>query len=367
MTDTINTFKVGTNFDKELPNKLNELNLKYNDKITEVFGSIREHSRYAARPDFRLPDVTLKQLEEHITDLKTANIEFNYTLNAPFIGSSSDVNEKDILKMVGLLRECGVKRFTITSPLLAKIIHNEDKNIELELSTIAHLSQVSQLKSYNQFAGFTRFCMNLEKNRSFSFLQNCQRVAKLNGFVINLMVNEFCSSSDVGYSSHCVLRNDCYLLHSVNKTKEDYELHGGYPMNFCMAGREIEPYSWLRSRFILPEWISVYNKHTNITHFKITGRTGTTEYITKVCNAYLSGEFHGDLLELWKHLDTIYSNENDTTVKNKQLSCDLINKHRFIGHWIPMFKNEYCSFECSNVECGKECNYCEEFWRRNLQ
>jgi collagenase-like PrtC family protease len=369
----ISTFKVGDNLSNDLPAVLDRLNQKYSNKITEVFGSIAQHAWLAARPRFRLPNITEKQFCEHVKKLHSYGIEFNYTLNAPFLGSSSYIEMRlPMLKdTVGFLVNCGITRFTISSPLLAILLKNIYGNrLEYELSTIAALTQVSQLKSYHDMAGFTRFCMNIEKHRNFDFLKKAQEVANREGFVINLIVNEFCSSSHANYCSGCVLRQDCYNLHSVNETKEDYAKFGGYPMNYCMAGRGQEPYSWLRSRFILPQWLKFY-RDIGITHYKITGRTGSTEYIKKIVEYYMKEKFDGNLLELWKPLESIYSgaknSDADNTFIKTNLSCKKLIDNNFINHWLPNEdQGDFC-FDCSSEDCGVSCNYCKEFYDKHLK
>jgi collagenase-like PrtC family protease len=378
----IATFKVGDNLSNDLPRELDRLNQKYSNKITEVYGSIAEHHRLAARPKFRLHDISEKQFARHVKELSKYGIEFNYTLNAPYLGSSTEIsnNQSNILDIMDyLVDDCGITRFTVSSPLLAIILRNAfGGKIELELSTIAALTQVSQLKSYHDQAGFTRFCMNIEKHRCFNFLKNAQEVANREGFVINLIVNEFCSSSQTNYSSGCVLRQDCYNLHSVNTTKEDYAKFGGYPMNYCMAGRAIEPYSWLRSRFILPQWLKYY-KDIGITHFKVTGRTGSTGYIKKIVGYYMAEKFDGNLLELWKPLESIYSGKKnsdaDNTFIKTNLSCKKLDDNAFFEHWktwrtqkdILKAGNSLGEFDCSYQDCGVTCNYCKEFYDKYLK
>lgn len=78
----MNTFKIGTNFDLALLDKIVELNKTYpNSLINEVYGSTREMAFVAARPDFRLPDVDKKMLEDYVKRCNELGICFNYTLN----------------------------------------------------------------------------------------------------------------------------------------------------------------------------------------------------------------------------------------------------------------------------------------------
>ena len=362
----INTFKVGDNLDNALVNSFEELNQKYSNKITEVFGSIQAHWRWAARPKFRLTDISLKDFEQHVALLLKHRITFNYTLNAPVIGSSSEIEEKipEIDNILHFLFNIGITDLTITSPLLARIIYQLHPTwFKFELSTIAAMTQVTQLKGFNSLAKFTKFCVNVEKNRDFKWLAAASKCAKENGYTLDLMVNEFCSTSDVNFSCNCVLRQECYNLHSVNKSKEDYMKFGGYPMNFCMAGRAVENYSWLRSRFILPQWLKYYND-IGISHFKITGRTGSTAYIKKITEAYMTESWTGNLLELWKQLQSIYdgkSNSDNDYIDN-YLNSDIIHKKGFLDHW-----RMNPSFVCGDENCGVSCNYCKEFYDTHLK
>lgn len=74
-------------------------------------------------------------------------------------------------------------------------------------------------------------------------------------------------------------------------------------MGRCIQSRA-RAADWLKMNFIRPEDLKLYNT-IGINHFKITGRTGSTNYILKVAEAYADGYFNGNILELWKHLETI--------------------------------------------------------------
>jgi collagenase-like PrtC family protease len=142
-----------------------------------------------------------------------------------------------------------------------------------------------------------------------------------------------------------------------------------------MAGRQIEEYSWLRSRFILPQWLKHYNA-IGINHFKITGRTGTTAYIKKITEAYMSEKWTGNLLELWKSLESIYDNQQDDNAHyvDTRLDSNIIDTNNFLGKWIDpvgYIKSQSglkpIYFNCANVECGKDCVYCKNFYERYLK
>ena len=79
-----NLFKVGCNFDFALIDKAKELNDKYKGKacIKEWFGSDSSHADTAARPNWRLQDISKEHLKEFVKRSNDAGIVFNWTMNS---------------------------------------------------------------------------------------------------------------------------------------------------------------------------------------------------------------------------------------------------------------------------------------------
>ena len=147
----INKFTLGTNFDVELLKTVIELNKKYDtSKVTELYGNTSKHAALAARPDFRLPNIEDKKLEEYVKTAKSNGIDFNYTLNSfmPF-GSKCELSKNlgSIVDLLDYLNEIGVYRVTVANPIMLEVIRRYAKsNIEIELSTCAHVDTITQVK-----------------------------------------------------------------------------------------------------------------------------------------------------------------------------------------------------------------------------
>ena len=106
--------------------------------------------------------------------------------------------------------------------------------------------------------------------------------------------------------------------------------------------------------------IKEYNK-IGINHFKVTGRTGGTKYLTKVVEAYLSERWDGNLLELWKQLQSIYDGKKDSDNDYIKDYLDSSKLDDFIKRWSEG------NFICSNEDCGSTCKYCQEFYENKLK
>lgn len=360
----MNFYKVGCNFDPALIDVAIELNKKYKGKsqIVEFFGSDRSNEEVTARPGWRLPDVSKEDFAAYVKKLKKNNIAFNYTMNSiqPY-GSKMNMiaHKKDIQDLVKWLESIGVYRITVANPM-ALLFIREVSDIEIEMSCIAHIDTVTQLKYYHETFGVNKFCCSILKNRNKMFLINAQKYCDENNCILELMCQEFCGVAGVDgngthYATHCVFRDSCYLCHAMNKTKEDSMAYHNYPMGYCMSARSSTPEAWLRMRWIRPEDQKIYRNRTDVNYFKLSGRTGTTEYLKFVMEAYMSESYDGNLLRLWKPLSSIYDgktelkSETDVNIPNKELGG-------FIEKWM---KRD--GWECENELCGTTCNYCERF------
>ena len=168
------------------------------------------------------------------------------------------------------------------------------------------------------------------------------------------MVNEFCGNGTSNGAGHCIYRDHCYLLHSIGYTKEEYDKEP-YPMSECMASRN-NAKQWMKMNYIRPEDVQKY-EDIGISNFKITGRTGTLEYLKKVIAAYIGQTYNGNLLQLWRHLENIEEKEftPHTFIDNNNLN-------NFINFW---FENP--NHRCSEQVCGVTCDYCNRYYEANVK
>ena len=352
-------FKLGCNFDLSLIDRVSQLNYQYSKRarINEFYGSDRRMAYLTARPDFRLPEISKQYFEKYIERCNENSIDFNYTMNTINPGSKGFLIEKknEIMDFVRYLESIGVRRVTIANPVLMEIVRETTSTLGIDVSTVFHIDAISQAKFLKEKYNVEKICCNLIKTRHIRFLKNLAKYCNNNNIMLEHMVNEFCGVSGENYSTHCVYRDSCYLFHASDKTKEDAAGLDGYPMSRCIFHRNETPANWLRMRFIRPEDIDKY-VNIGINNFKITGRTGTTDYLAYVAEGYMLGKWNDNLLTLWKPLETIQSDLNELEFKQK-FYIDNSKLNGFVYHW---FDNP--DFDCSLEECGLTCDYCQRFY-----
>lgn len=359
----MNYYKVGCNFSKELIDIFKELNLiNSNNKIDETYGSRKESAPLTARPAFRLKGMSEEDFKNYVDKLSQIGVSFNYTLNTSFLGSKEKIqqNEFEIMRYVSFLIDSGVKTITVTLPYVAELIRRVSKNIGIEVSTIAHIDTVSQVKLWYERYGISKVCINLNKNREINFLKSVANYCNKNGIIVSLLANEFCGNGSMlandSCATGCIYRDHCYQLHSIGYEKNAF-LENNYPMGNCISSRS-KSVIWLKMNFIRPEDTALYNT-IGINHFKITGRTGETEHLKRVIRSYMLGKYNGNVLELWKHLETIYDKDEKTFVPQNYIENRKLNG--FLDFWFS-----HPNHICANEVCGETCKYCDDFYNSTL-
>lgn len=358
-----NLLKVGCNFTYDLIDGIKHLNQLYEDnRVNELYGSRAESAYLSARPKFRLPRISEDEFVKYISEVHNAGLSFNYTLNSSCIGSKGEIIslEDDIKKYISFLIYAGVDTITVTLPYMAGIVRTVSPDVGIEVSTIAHIDSVTQVKIWKEKYNITKICCSLNKNRDIEFLESCSEYCRHNDITLTLMVNEFCGNgierNNTASATGCIFRDHCYQLHSIGYEKDEH-LCNDYPMGECIGSRN-KSIVWLKSNFIRPEDQCLYNK-IGINHFKVTGRTGSTSYLLKVIKAYLSESYNGNLLDLWKHLETIENSRDTDYVYRSQYYLDNKKLEGFLQFW---FENRH--HVCANEVCGETCIYCDDFLKR---
>ena len=252
-----------------------------------------------------------------------------------------------------------MKTITVSLPYVAEIIRRVSDKIGIEVSTIAHLDSLTQIKIWQELYGITKICIGLNKNRDINFLSAAARYCNEHDIVLTLLANEFCGngiteSDEIKGATGCIFRDHCYQLHSAGYQKET-KLHKDYPMGMCIASRKSKSV-WLKMNYIRPEDIKRYNE-IGIDHFKLTGRTGSTAHLQEIMRAYMKESYDGNLLGLWKHLETIKEEKEESF--RPQVYIDNKKLDGFVDYW---FENR--NHICANEICGETCKYCDLFIKR---
>jgi len=346
----------GNNFKEDFIDNLVKLNKQYKNapvKINELFGSIRKLQVIkSARPDFRVPDIELNVFRKIIDTLNENDMIANYTINTPIV-NHHELNEKDVENFMMDLKNYGIKRVTVAHPLLMKVI-SKVSDMPIEISTIYRLLHPRQLYDLKQYApNINKLCCEVYYNRNRFLLEELQEHCTKLNIELELLANEFCIQN-------CIVRDQCYHAHTMNKVFEDTTKFGHFPMGYCISHRERNPEEWLSANFIMPQHMKLYEEKFEISQFKVTGRTAPTKYLSWIIEEYLKMDYHGNLLQLWqdvKNLKRVAEGEQDYRKARYELDSNAIDDD---------FMNFYLDTE-KPIQFQQERDHIKKYLNRALQ
>lgn len=317
---------LGTNFDPVIPIEFKKLNTMYNDiQISEVYGSIKDFRIFgSARPDFRLPNISLDSLKNQIQQY--GSIKVNYTENTPIV-NKVDIDLKQVEVKLKLLKSFGISRLTLAHPLAMEIVANYS-NIPVEVSTIYSVTSPFQLRELKKRCpNINKVCLDIDHNRNFNNIKRIKSEADKLEIEVELLANEFCIFD-------CIDRVQCYNEHTQIKTDEETSKFKRYPMGRCITARQ-NPYEWMRARFILPQHMRWYGLTCKINNFKITGRTHPTPYILWIAKQYLNQNYEENLIQLWADVKNIkrVSQGKDFLVPDFEINAKQFDENFLWDYW----------------------------------
>ncbi len=350
MAETQTLFlNVGTDFSETQLERFVELNRRgLPVRIGSVYGGLRTDvlNLRSARPDFRVPNTDLAAFERYVRIAHENGIEVEYTANAtmtaPLAQYASETGE--LISRFRYLESVGVTRVIVSNPLLMEMI-SAHTGLKIKASTILGINKPSALKYY---AGLhvDSVCPDIYSNRNLPLLGQMYREGQKYGIRPELLANEVCFYGDTPCSQ--MLRAACYQHSSLGGNPD--KLFSDWPFSRCREERKKHPICWLKIPYILPQHIRQYARETGITHFKISGRTNTTEYVFHIVESYLTERFSGDIEQLFMLPQNIYSE------KNKRITVEELTRLKHFDQWLG--GRSYCDYQCHL------CGYCERIYEQ---
>jgi len=328
-------YSVPADFKKETIDAYDRLNHAYADsRVIETYGNITIGNEIeSGRPVDILPQVDLTGLQYYVDYSKQRGIDFNYTINASYMGNKEFTKEgiDKIYQFLGKLYQAGVRSLTVTLPSLIEVITWFPYDFHIKGSTIYQVINVNKALELKKM-GIERMVVDESINRNFSVLK---RIREAVGDGIEIIVNSVC-------------HKDCsYRMFHYNQIAGDsIEVSSGcsnsYYPHKCLLRRYKNSSNLLKLTWVRPEDIKYYTS-IGIHYFKLQGRPRVLKGDpVRAVEAYFKEDYQGDLFEL---LDLFAPISSFTVpVENKKLEG-------FIKHFYD--NPGFCRRDCA------ACRYCE--------
>ncbi len=333
-------YSVPADFKKETVDAYDGLHQKYPDaRVLETYGNITiGNPLESGRPADILPEVDLTRLEHYVDYSREKGIDFNYTLNASYMGNKEFTDEgiTAISRFLATLHGIGVGSLTVTLPSLIEVIEMLPFDFKIKGSTIYQVTNVNKALELKEL-GVERIVVDESVNRDFLTLKGIRDAVGEN---LEVIVNSIC------------IKDCSYRLFHYNQIAGDsIAVAGGcsnsYYPHKCLVRRYRNPGNLLKLTWVRPEDINYYTD-IGIRYFKLQGRPRVLKGDpVRAVEAYFKEDYHGDLFELLNMFAPVSS--FTVPMDNKKLDG-------YINHF---YKNP----GCCRQNCSA-CRFCETFAKR---
>ncbi len=336
-------FSIGYNQEIDFLNLLN----KYKKNIEAVYFPIP--AKYATSGRYGKKENNYNK--KIISICKSLNIKSLLLLNATCSGETG-LEKKPFSKTINYikkLKDCGLTGVVVTNPVYINEIRKQLRGILIESSVNCYVKTVEHAL-YLKNLGVDIITIDRDINRDIPLIK---KIKKATGLKVRIMLNEGCLKD-------CPYRKMHYNSISHGGLK-------GIPIDgicfdrYCWKVLFDDPKKILRSPFVPPDQLRRYVGVVD--YFKLSTRVFSVSAIEFCLNAYISGDFSGNLQDILDSPALYYFDYIDYGVLKKSgffkkmqkcqdycLECGLCNK------WLRgavVIKDQYLSGEEKKEELKK--------------
>jgi collagenase-like PrtC family protease len=230
------------------------------------------------------------QVEEYIEQAHSAGLKFDYLLNAPSMSNMEwdEKTHRELLIHLNWIAGIGADSVTVTIPYLVELIKRQFPQLEVRVSTIAHVNSVARAKLFESL-GADSITLDININRSFGALKairntvGCELTVLMNNLCLYQCPYEYYHHDGLGHASQ-----------NYNPLRESYV---DYCVLRCTLDRLRDVSQVVKCRWVRPEDIHIY-EDIGIDMFKISSRAMPTEKILRAAKAYSSRHYQGNLYDI---------------------------------------------------------------------
>ncbi|MBL7196765.1 MAG: U32 family peptidase [Candidatus Omnitrophica bacterium] len=359
---------VPTNWQEDLLSKINK------PQVKEVYGKLSKDFVGGGRSSLTTPGVSRRQAKQHISDIHTYGLEFDYLLNAACLGNWEFTisGHRKLRRLLGWLMEIKVDSITVSIPYLLQFIKKNYPNFKVYVSTIAQVSTLERARLWEDLGADRITLAHQDINRNFKLLEVIRKNIKTR---LQLIVNNGCIYNCPFYIYHTVI-----LSHA---SQSNHRLRGfiiDYCSLYCRAMQLTKPVNFIKSDWIRPEDLHYYEE-IGYDEFKLVDREMPTDRIALIVNAYDNRSYDGNLLDILGIFSSA-TNRKDIEqsiiqglikavkylfrpsqvnifrlykLKNILTKPSIYIDNRALGNFLMHFIKEDCY-----LKSCKDCNWCQE-------
>jgi hypothetical protein len=353
-------FSVPTNWQEDL------LDIYAHPLVLEVYGKLAEDFIGGGRPAYSLSGIFRRRAARYVKNIHKGNSEFNYLLNSSCMAGREFTRsgKKKIFRLLDWLVSIGTDSVTVSLPYLAELIKNNYPVLKIKVSVMAHVDSLEKAKFWESQGAESITLLHTKINRDFKLLKQIRNNIKCK---LQLIANNHCL-----YGCHL---EDSHELFASHSSQTGY-YGGNFSLDYCYLTCRYQklkkPELLISSPWIRPEDVRFYEE-IGIDSIKVVDRRMPSPELIKIINAYITGKYEGNLIDLFPNLGGFsFVNLSNILLKLKyflypfQTNIFLLKKMKKLLEKLEIFIDNrsldgfldfFLTHDCGDIACD-ECGYC---------
>jgi len=353
--------RVSTNWDPELPERLKGY------PVSGLYGKLADDVIGGCRPSFLLPQVSRRNVAEHVRRCHSAGLQFSYLVNTTCWNNVHYTREgyAAIRELLDWLADIGVDSLTVAIPYLIRLVKEHYPGFRIIVSSAARVNSVTRARQFEDM-GVDEIIVDEMQNRDFATLQAISESVSCG---LELIANPCCIWECPQQIEHVNHDGHASQTHSHNGY-----CYLQYPYLICTSQKLLEPENIIKARWIRPEDLTEYEA-LGITSFKVVERFKTSQALCLAVDAYSRRSFDGNLVELltlpnrgsFLPPNLEYFNKPDKVNPDKVATVaglmdlsfsDIVTiPNKALDGFLDFFKEH----DCRRISCDR-CGYCRRIF-----
>ncbi|WP_372807327.1 U32 family peptidase [Pontiella sp.] len=335
-------FCMPADFKTETLDAYAEINRTHDDaRIAETYGNISVDNQFGSgRTTQHLPPIDLSQLKAYVAHSAKLNIDFNYTINTPYMNNMEFTKEgvAEYRRFLTELYDAGIRSLTLSLPGLIEIAAEMEPGFAIRASVLCNINNANKALEMKR-RGVERIVVDESITRDFKTLKS---IVDVFGDKVEIIINSFCQQ-DCSYRifHYNQIAGDSICV--ANGMGSDFYTHR------CALRTHKDPSTLMKAAWIRPEDLKYYSD-IGIEYFKIQGRTTVvTGDPLRALQSYIDESYDGNLFELL----FLFSPVNPLKIK--------LDNQKLDGFLKPFVEQDHF---CTK-NCAEHC-YCDRFAKKAL-
>lgn len=281
-----------TPFNAAFLDSLVELNRRYAHQgiqVRELYGSLPLTFTGTGRPPRSLPDVDVASYARHVSDAVDRGFRFTTLFNTSCTANREfdPAGRRRMIDELLRARDLGSSAIVVASPYLIDLCVKHVPELRVHVSSVAFCKSTKEAAHYRD-RGAHRLILDPDTIRDFRFLTRLQR--ELPELEVEALCNHPCLLN-------CPYETYCYNSVSHASAASEDAIFQGYSLLRCNHDKLSRVEEFVKGSWFRPQ-DALHYESAGVTTLKIAGRGRSPEWLLSVAEAYLSREYHGDLMAL---------------------------------------------------------------------